>query len=173
VKELPPEIEAVGVFVNAAAADAANAVANCSLHRVQFHGNEPVNLLVEFHRRSPHTPIVRAWRYEPGNLSALTEYLSRCAAAHVPIDAVMIDAHVPGEYGGTGRALPWQELRRESAALALPRWILAGGLTAQNVESAIDATLPWGVDVASGVESSSGVKDFGAVARFIQAARAR
>jgi phosphoribosylanthranilate isomerase len=70
--------------------------------------------------------------------------------------------------GGTGQRAPWELLAGFDPAVPL---ILAGGLTAENVAEAVAVVKPWAVDVASGVESSPGRKDWGKVARFIDAAR--
>jgi phosphoribosylanthranilate isomerase len=80
----------------------------------------------------------------------------------------MIDTYRPGEYGGTGEPVDW-ELANQIARQA--PILLAGGLTASNVAEAIRRVSPWGVDVASGVESSPGVKDPQKVRDFVQAAR--
>ena len=92
------------------------------------------------------------------------------AAARMPGDYVMVDAKVPGALGGTGHAFDW------SLVVALARQrklVLAGGLTPENVRSAVELVDPWCVDVASGVESSPGVKDLGRVRAFVEAARTR
>jgi phosphoribosylanthranilate isomerase len=81
---------------------------------------------------------------------------------------VLIDAHVPGQYGGTGRTAPWELLAGWDAGVPL---ILAGGLTPENVAAAVRAVRPYGVDVASGVESSPGRKDADKMRRFIDAVR--
>jgi len=171
VRALPSFVEPVGVFVNATASDVADTMRRCGLSRVQFHGDEPPELLAEFHGLSPATSIMRAWRRGAEGLAALREHLSRCEALGVLIAAVIIEARVPGEYGGTGTVLPWAELRHEVELLALPPLILAGGLNPGNVADAVAAVSPWGVDVASGVESSSGIKDPDLVAKFIECAR--
>lgn len=83
-----------------------------------------------------------------------------------PGDLVLVDARVTGQHGGTGRAVPGDLLER-----VLRPMLLAGGLTPDNVGAAARRFRPWGVDVASGVESSPGVKDPRAVEDFIRAAR--
>ncbi len=86
----------------------------------------------------------------------------------VPGEYVMVDARVDGMHGGTGRIFDWALV----VALAKRRkLVLAGGLTATNVASAIRQVRPWCVDVASGVESSPGVKDMVRVRAFVEAVR--
>ena len=82
--------------------------------------------------------------------------------------AVLVDAHVEGAMGGTGHVVPWELLEGFDPGVPL---ILAGGLTSENVAEAIRRVKPWGVDVASGVESSPGRKDPDKVRRFIDAVR--
>jgi phosphoribosylanthranilate isomerase len=82
----------------------------------------------------------------------------------------LIDAQVPGAWGGTGQVVPWDLLKSRWQA-DWPPLILAGGLTPDNVGEAIASANPHGVDVASGVESSPGVKDRNKVQHFIQQAR--
>lgn len=86
---------------------------------------------------------------------------------HAPA-AVLVDSHVEGLMGGTGHKAPWELLRGFDPGVPL---ILAGGLTPDNVAEAISVVRPWGVDVASGVESSPGRKNSDLVARFVQNVR--
>ncbi|HEY5242038.1 MAG TPA: phosphoribosylanthranilate isomerase, partial [Polyangiaceae bacterium] len=91
------------------------------------------------------------------------------AAEAMPGDYVMVDAKVAGTLGGTGHAFDWGLV----VGLAKRRkLVLAGGLTPDNVRSAIERVNPWCVDVASGVESAPGVKDLGRVRAFVEAVRA-
>jgi phosphoribosylanthranilate isomerase len=97
-----------------------------------------------------------------------------------PCEAFLFDAGGKGAYGGTGRELAWGELGERFPEVVGERgpgagrkpWLLAGGLTPENVERAILAARPSGVDVASGVESSPGRKDPGKVKTFIDRAKA-
>jgi phosphoribosylanthranilate isomerase len=98
----------------------------------------------------------------PADLEALEGY---------PCEAFLLDAGGAGAYGGTGRTLPWEELPARFGRLGKP-WALAGGLTAANVERAILAARPFGVDTASGVESAPGRKDPRKVEAFIENAKA-
>jgi phosphoribosylanthranilate isomerase len=81
---------------------------------------------------------------------------------------LLLDAHDPVRRGGTGTTVDWNAAE---AIARRRRLVLAGGLTPANVEEAIARVLPFGVDVASGVESSPGVKDADKVARFLANAR--
>ena len=91
-----------------------------------------------------------------------------CEAA----DALLVDAHVPGQLGGTGVRVPWDRLGESLDALDYhPRIVLAGGLTPENVTDAIDLVAPNVVDVSSGVEASTGVKDHARSRAFVAAVR--
>lgn len=82
---------------------------------------------------------------------------------------ILLDAHDPIKHGGTGKMVDWT---RAQVVARTRRVILAGGLTPFNVRTAIEAVRPYGVDVASGVESSPGIKDHGLLRAFIAAAKA-
>jgi len=89
-------------------------------------------------------------------------------AEAMPGDYVMVDARVKGSLGGTGQTFDWGWVVGLASRRKL---VLAGGLTPDNVRSAVQRVRPWCVDVASGVESAPGVKDLGRVRAFLQAAR--
>ena len=101
----------------------------------------------------------------------MAEYFERERGRRLRADAYLVDAEVEGLYGGTGRTVSWDLLRNDYQKENWPPLILAGGLRPENVGEAIAAVRPWGVDVASGVESSPGVKDVALVERFIEEAR--
>ncbi|HLK39721.1 MAG TPA: phosphoribosylanthranilate isomerase [Polyangiaceae bacterium] len=90
-------------------------------------------------------------------------------AGATPGEYVLADAKVDGSLGGTGRTFDWALV----VGLARRRrLVLAGGLTPENVGRAVAQVGPWGVDVASGVESAPGVKDVSKVRAFVGAVRA-
>jgi len=115
--------------------------------------------------------IIRAFRPKSNSLSFVADYLRECAAQGSLPSAVLLDAHAPGSYGGTGIRLDWNMVRdQRDKLLGLPL-ILAGGLTPDNVAQAILTARPDAVDVASGVESSPGKKDPAKLRDFIAAAK--
>lgn len=94
------------------------------------------------------------------------------AARNFRASGILLDAHAPGVYGGTGRTIDWALARsfvEQHPDLPL---ILAGGITAENAAAAIEAVRPAALDIASGAESSPGVKDFDKVAALLAACRA-
>ena len=130
---------------------------------LQCHGNEDPERVNAIRRRFS-LPVMKAIRV--GGAESLREALAYDGVAdRLLFDSAPADAVLPG---GTGQAFDWKLLRgwRGSAP-----WMLAGGLTPENVRDAIDASRADAVDVSSGVEGSPGVKDHDAIQRFVSAAR--
>jgi phosphoribosylanthranilate isomerase len=170
VASLPAEVEPVGVFVNATVDRIAEVVDWVGLRRIQLHGDESPAFARAVHDRCPQAGLIRAWRMGATGLDELAAFLNQCRALGVTISGCLVDAHVAGSYGGTGAVVPWDRLRVEYRRDEWPPLILAGGLHPGNVADAIAAVQPWGVDVASGVESAPGVKDLLRVEQFLSAA---
>jgi phosphoribosylanthranilate isomerase len=168
---LPSHIDRVGVFVNHAIDDVESIANRCGLGIVQIHGDESASYLVELRRRMPQVRLIRAWRMGNDGLEGLASFLAECHNSDCPLAGCLVDAHAPGVYGGSGKTVAWEQLVREYDRVHWPPLILAGGLTATNICAAIEATHPWGVDVASGVESSPGIKDVNLVRQFLTNAR--
>jgi phosphoribosylanthranilate isomerase len=152
---LPPFLTRVGLFVNEDPALVAAIVGDCGLDAVQLHGDEPPESCRDLPCR-----VIKGVR--PRTLTDLA------GLALFPVAALLVDAAVPGQFGGTGQSADWG-LARQIAARH--RVILAGGLTADNVAEAVRQVRPYGVDVSSGVESAAGRKDPERVARFIRTAK--
>ena len=153
---LPPYVMAVGLFVNSPADEIRDVLARVQLQMLQFQGDESVEFCESF-----GMPYVRAVRMEEG--TDLIEYAGRFARAR----ALLLDAHVPGLAGGTGRTFDWKAIPK---ALPIPV-ILSGGLTVENVGRAVREVKPWAVDVSSGVEAERGVKDPRKIEEFIRSVR--
>lgn len=133
---------------------------DCHLDRIQLSGDEPPAYLDVLGERT--YKVLRPQNYQDLE-NAIKTFPPRVLAP-----AWMIDTYHPGLYGGTGRTADWEMIRRFAEKQTI---ILAGGLRADNVANAIRQVRPWGVDVASGVEASPGVKDLDKVAAFIGAVR--
>ncbi len=166
--QLPAGVSKVGVFVNHDAAEIAAIVDHVGLDSVQLHGDERPELLAQLPDR---VRIVRAHRCGQEGLSTLPRFLSECGTAGRSPDAVLVDADAQAAYGGTGRIADWVRIEAERESLGGLPLILAGGLTPDNVNAAIAAVRPDGVDVASGVERRPGIKDHELLKRFLEAAR--
>jgi phosphoribosylanthranilate isomerase len=171
VAGLPKTVEAVGLFVNHKVEVVATTCEQTGIGTVQLHGDESPEMLAALHERSPKLEIIRGLRVGEDGLAEVDAYLAACEWLGVPLRACLIDARVAGVYGGSGARAPWELLCDWNADEHRPPLILAGGLDADNVAEAIQQVRPWGVDVASGVESESGVKDKTLVERFVQSAR--
>jgi phosphoribosylanthranilate isomerase len=131
----------VGVFVNAERALIERMLTKLALDFIQFHGDEDESALAGW-----PVPTIRACRLRS---ESPAELIRRSRA-----DYVLLDSYDPALYGGTGRTLPLERL----AGIDLRRTIISGGLGPETVAAAV-ALNPWAVDVASGVESSPGLKD--------------
>jgi len=164
---LPPEVTPVGLFVNHTPDEIRAICGQCGLETIQLHGDEPADILAELREFR----VIRAFRCGPEGLAPLGEYLDRCRELDALPVACLIDAHVAGMYGGSGETVPWDRLAEEYPQAEWPPLILAGGLTPRNVAAAIQTVRPWGVDVASGVESTRAVKDLALVREFIRESR--
>jgi phosphoribosylanthranilate isomerase len=160
---VPDSVAKVGVFVNASAAEIRNLAAEVPLDFVQLHGDEPPEIFGELY----DLQVIKAFRCRDSGFVNVVRFLSQTAANERP-RAVLVDAYHHAEYGGTGVALDWTEVGRQKEMLGDMPIVLAGGLNPDNVARAIRLARPQGVDTASGVESSPGVKDAAKVEAFIQ-----
>ena len=159
-RELRRRVELAGVFVNQPLDDIAALADTVGLTLVQLHGDEGTAFCAEVRRRTG-ARVIKAARIRSGQeLQALQAY--RNADFH------LVDAHVEGQYGGTGQTVDWELLTRRYSDVPL---ILSGGLTSENVAEAIERVQPWGVDVASGTEAAPGVKDPVRLEGFAEAVR--
>ena len=156
--QLPKRVKAVGIFVNPSPADVIALRKSLKLDAVQLHGDESPDFVAGI---ASAAPVIKAFRVEPEfPLATLDEYPGAFA--------FLFDAAHTGQYGGTGRTADWDVARRASLK---HRIILAGGLKVENVAAAVRIVRPYGIDVASGVESSPGKKDHGLLREFIQEVR--
>ncbi|HXY35831.1 MAG TPA: phosphoribosylanthranilate isomerase [Planctomycetaceae bacterium] len=166
------QIERIGVFVEPSSEELRRTVAECGLSGVQIHSANEQHALGEMAvDAGPVTRRICGFQVGAPGLAHLRNYLAHHKPGEWIADACLADALVQGMLGGTGQTAPWQVLRDEYLRDEWPPLILAGGLRPENVAEAIATVRPWGVDVASGVEASPGIKDIERVARFIVEAR--
>ncbi len=151
---LGPFVMRVGVFVDAPLGEVLEAVRVLKLGVVQLHGAEPPAYAETLR------PAVRVIK-----VFAFTPKLAPDALRRFPADAVLLDGLTPG----SGETFSWDEA---AALKGLPKLVLAGGLTPDNVATAIRSLRPYAVDVASGVERAIGLKDQVKVQDFVRAAKA-
>jgi len=150
----------VGVFVNESPDVIRARVRECGLTAVQLHGDEPPEACAGY-----GVPVIKALRVRgPEDVERARAYVGVGDVA-----TLLLDGAAPG-YGGGGVGFDWALVARLSDA-GVPV-LVAGGLNPGNVQEAVRATKPYGVDVASGVEVSPGIKDADAVRAFVRAVRA-
>jgi phosphoribosylanthranilate isomerase len=149
----------VGVFVNESPEVIRARVRECGLTAVQLHGDEPPEACAGF-----GVPVIKALRVRgPEDVARARSYVGAG-----DVVTLLLDGAAPG-YGGGGVTFDWS-LVAQLVDVGVPV-LVAGGLTPGNVAEAVRATRPYGVDVASGVEASPGIKDLEAVRAFIRAAK--
>lgn len=161
--------ESVGVFLNPTLDEVAEAVEATGLTIVQLHGQEGPSFCIEVARRTG-CKVIKAMRVRANaDIQVLGQFHT---------DFHLLDSYVPGVPGGSGEVFNWN-LAIEHRRLTPPKGkgqrtplIVSGGLTADNVGAAIDLIKPWGVDVASGVESAPGYKDADLMRAFAEAVAA-
>lgn len=153
---LPKHIVRVGVFVNAEGSQVAQAIIDCALNIVQFHGDESPEDCGRFNVMS-----LKAFRMQG---SETLEDMQK-----FPADGFLLDAYVKDALGGTGETFNW-DLAVRAQELGRPIF-LAGGLTSENVAEAVRTVRPFAVDVSSGVESEPGKKDPDKIRAFVAAAK--
>jgi len=156
VKEAAKAIDVVAVVADLTVQQIEELRDATGISWVQLHGDEPAEMI-----RQLMPDVFKAVRI------ADADDVRR--ARLYPGSSILVDAKVEGTRGGAGVTFDWRLVKNLASERRL---ILAGGLTPENVESAILAVGPWGVDVASGVESAPGIKDPDKVRAFVAAARA-
>ena len=155
IAHLPPGVLTVGVFVNEdEPAHVAHRAAAAGVAAVQLHGDESPTYCAAL-----TLPVIKALRVGPDFVPE--------QAMHYGAHAILLDAHSPQAFGGTGRVFDWSHARRTRELV--PRLFLAGGLTPENVGAAIAAVEPFAVDVCSGIEAAPGRKDLDKLRAFLAA----
>ena len=163
VEQLPPYVTIVGLFVNATEAFVREACHRVSFDLLQFSGDETSEFCAQF--ELPYMKAIRVKSLEQLNIEVANNPESQ---------GFLFDAHEPKLFGGTGKTFDWEMLRQRERAPSTNDYsvVLAGGLTPDNVGSAITAVRPYAGDVSSGVESAPGKKDRARIESFISAATA-
>ena len=180
---LPGNLLTVGVFATTDADEIIRSVRQAGLQAAQLHNDTNPDLIARLNDAfEGHIQLIQTvpFNVHSGDNAHFSATLARTLTTP-GLRAVLIDAARRGASGGLGMAFDWQHAAKEiqlalkTAATAceseLPPLIVAGGLHSRNVAAAIDVLQPWGVDVASGVESEPGRKDPVRLRQFIAAAR--
>lgn len=155
IRQIPPFVTKVGVFVNAEADYLREARDIAGFDVYQFHGDETPEFCAAFGEN--YIKAIRVKNAE--SLDAVELY---------DTDAFLFDTYSPNSYGGTGESFSWDVLSHRK--LENKFVILSGGLNSNNVRDAIRAVNPYAVDVSSGVESSPGIKDHLKLKQFMETA---
>ncbi|TAF07122.1 MAG: phosphoribosylanthranilate isomerase [Nostocales cyanobacterium] len=155
VASLPENIDTIGVFANSSILQISEIVMATNLTGVQLHGDESPEFCYQLRQSLPQVEIIKALRVR--NLQQL-----ETTANYIDyVNTLLLDAYHPQQLGGTGQTLDWQMLQAFSPNRP---WFLAGGLTPDNILTALSQIHPDGIDLSSGVELSPGDKDLDRVA---------
>jgi phosphoribosylanthranilate isomerase len=149
----PPFVSVVGLFVNPEASQVKEVLQRVPLDLLQFHGDETADFCQQFNRR-----WIKAIRVKDvGQIDHAFDQYQQASG-------LLVDAWDPDYYGGTGQSFNWN-LIPDKRPIPL---ILAGGLSSDNVASAIKQVRPWAVDVSGGVEKGKGIKDVEKITDFMK-----
>lgn len=150
VVPLPDHLDKIGVFANSSILQISETVQTSNLTGVQLHGDETPEFCDQLRQILPNIEIIKALRVR--NLQQL-----KTTANYIDyVDTLLLDAYHPQQLGGTGKTLDWQMLQAYKPSRP---WFLAGGLTPDNILTALNQIHPNGIDLSSGVERSPGDKD--------------
>jgi phosphoribosylanthranilate isomerase len=155
-RELPPFVSAVGLFVNATAAEIDAVLRAVPLALLQLHGDETPAICAQLQH-----PYLKALR-----MRADTDVMAELAR-YPDARALLLDTYSPDVWGGTGKTFDWTRI----PAAVRGRIILAGGLNPDNVADAVVQVRPYAVDVSGGVEAAPGIKDAQRIESFLAAVR--
>ncbi|AUT00491.1 phosphoribosylanthranilate isomerase [Nostoc sp. CENA543] len=159
VADLPQNVDKIGVFANASLSEISQIVSSSGLTGVQLHGDEPPEFCAELRQALPNVEIIKAMRIRN------VEHLAQATIYTPYIDTLLLDAYHPQQLGGTGKTIDWQILKQFRPSRP---WLLAGGLTPDNIQAALSQVNPDGIDLSSGVEIKPGDKDLNKVALLFQ-----
>lgn len=156
IKSVPAFVTTVALFVDPSVELVEQVIAECQIDLLQFHGEETPEFCQQFSR-----PYMKAVRVKN------TEDIEKADQIYTDAKALLLDAYVENIPGGTGKTFDWSLV---PSKLTKP-WILAGGLSVENVKSSILQTQPYAVDVSGGVEAAKGIKSADKIQQFISEVR--
>ncbi|RAM50744.1 MAG: phosphoribosylanthranilate isomerase [Hapalosiphonaceae cyanobacterium JJU2] len=159
VKNLPKQIDSIGVFANTSVEQISQTVVDSGLTGVQLHGDESPEYCQQLRDSLPQVEIIKALR-----IRTVTD-LDKAAIYNLCVHTFLLDAYHPQHLGGTGKTLDWQILQQFQPSCP---WFLAGGLTPNNILEALNQINPNGIDLSSGVERAPGDKDLEKVAELFE-----
>jgi phosphoribosylanthranilate isomerase len=159
---MEPLVDAVALFSDNSPEQVREVVKQVRPSLLQFHGAED-----DAFCRSFGLPYIKGIPMRGLDPAERAQQATRLQLKYPGAAAFLFDGHAQGESGGAGRTFDWSQI---PTGLGKP-FVLAGGLTGDNVFDAVLGTLPWGVDVASGIESAPGIKDGDKMRRFVEEVR--
>lgn len=155
IRQLPPDVERVAVFVNPTVDEVMAALDQELFHTAQLHGSESPDFFAALNARGLQGRLIKALRVrDQASIASLHEF---------PTRRFLLDGPDPG----SGQPFDWQLAAEAVTRHPEASFLLAGGLTPENVATAIQRVHPHGVDVASGVETAPGHKDPDRLQQFI------
>jgi phosphoribosylanthranilate isomerase len=159
VEQLPDSILTVGVFVNEASPQSVMDIANeAGLKALQLHGDESPEYCREL---AANTLVIKTL--------AVSDSFDPARACGYNVDAIMLDTRDNRLRGGTGRVFDWSIAQQVSQLV--PKLYLAGGLSPENVEEAINRVRPYAVDACSSLEDKPGTKNHRRMRAFVDTVR--
>lgn len=159
LKHIEGRILRVGVFVNPSTDLPLRLISEGMIDVVQLHGDEDPEVAALF-SNAGITVIKAIGVKNPADIERAGGY---------DVDAVLLDAHAPVVFGGTGETFDWSLALEFKKRFQNTPMILAGGITPENAAMAVSQVKPAALDIASGAEISPGVKDFTKVRKLLEA----
>jgi phosphoribosylanthranilate isomerase len=153
-------VDAIGVFADATIARIVHVVSITGLTGVQLHGAESPEFCQQLRKQLPkNIELIKAFRLKNAESFLEINLYSKC------VQTLLLDAYHPQMLGGTGKTINWWDLQQFQPSLP---WLLAGGLTPQNITEALAQLKPNGIDLSSGLERSPGDKDLEKVTQLFE-----
>jgi len=159
IKQLPQKVDCIGVFANTTIEIICQVARQSQLTGVQLHGDESSEFCDRIKQLLPEIKVIKALRVKT------TETLELAAIYANHVDTLLLDAYHPHQLGGTGKTIDWKSLQQFRPSCP---WLLAGGLTPDNILEALEKLQPDGIDLSSGVEIAPGDKDLTKIARLFE-----
>ncbi len=159
VSGISASVSVVALFVNPTANEVNRVVDSGYIDLLQFHGSESEEFCCSF-----DIPYMKAFRV------GFDDDLQQAIEAYPSAELILLDSYNKNAPGGTGHVFDWERVSAISDS-SLSKLVLAGGLSPDNIVTAINKVQPYGVDVSSGVESSPGIKDRALINKFIEGVR--
>lgn len=154
LREVPVFVDVVAVLVNPDSSLVEQVISELPIQWLQFHGEESAEFCSQF--KKPYIKAIQA---------SSTITINQLSVEHLHASAILLDTPSATYHGGTGKVFNWDVIPQNFKKPL----ILAGGLNATNVNTAVAMCSPYAVDVCSGIEASPGIKDHDKMSQFVNA----